>query len=248
MPRWVKVLIAVVVSVGVLAGVGEWGLRLAVPGIVENVAREQLDLPASHPVEVEQGGSALLAAIGGGVNDISVTIPDAPVADGVSATLEFRADRVPFTATSSEMSNASASIFVPAAQLGPVISLLTSGAADSGKTSGGDLVVGRQIDAFGFTVPIEASLRVSAEDGQVRVEPAGLSAVGFDLSADQLAAATGGLLQPLLEPRVLCIADRLPAGMELTDVRITTGGARVELALAPDFLSNAAQRETGTCG
>lgn len=248
MPRWLKVLIALVVSVGVLAGLAEWGLRLMVPGIVETQVRSKLDLPRSHPVEVTLGGSALLHAVQGGVGDIEVEVPDAPVVDGVVATLAFRADRVPFAVTTSEMTGANASIFVPAERLGPAISLLTSGVADSGKTSGGELVVGRTIDVLGFKVPIEATLKLSIDDGQVFVEPTGLSAVGFDMSADQLLAATGGFLEPLLSSRSMCVSDRLPAGVVLQDVRVTAGGARIDVSLAPDFLTDAAQQELGTCG
>ncbi|MBP6685544.1 MAG: hypothetical protein KA158_08990 [Leucobacter sp.] len=248
MPRPLKVIIALVVTVGVLAGLAEWGLRLAIPGVVEKIAREQLDLPRSHPVDVQLGGSALLYAIRGGVGDIEVEIPDAPVADGVRATLDFRADRSPFDPSHGEMEGVTAAIYVKTADLGPVISMLTSGVVDSGKTSSGELVVGRQLEALGFTVPIEATLGLSAVDGEVLVEPRGLSAVGFDLSVDQLAAATGGLLDPLLSARQLCVSEWLPAGAELRDISITTSGARVAFALAPDFLSNPAQQELGTCG
>lgn len=247
MPRWSKVLLTLVIVTGVLAGLGEWGLRLAIPGIVQTAVREQLDLPRSTPVDVSLGGSALLAALGGGVGNVGVEVPDAPVADGVRASLKFHADRVPFAVTSGELSDATASIFVDAADLGPVISLLTGGVADSGKTNGGALTVGRSIDAFGFSVPIEATLKLSIVDGNVRVEPAGLSAVGFDLDASQLANATGGLLDPLLSPRLVCVADRLPAGITLRDVRVTTGGVRLDVALSDDFLSNDAARQLGTC-
>lgn len=248
MPRPLKVIIALVVTVGVLAGLAEWGLRLAIPGVVEKIAREQLDLPRSHPVDVQLGGSALLYAIGGGVGDIEVEIPDAPVADGVRATLDFRADRSPFDPSQGEMEGVTAAIYVKTADLGPVISLLTSGLVDSGKTSSGELVVGRQLEALGFSVPIEATLGLSAVDGEVLVEPRGLSAVGFDLSVDQLASATGGLLDPLLSARQLCVSEWIPAGATLTDISITTSGARVEFGLAPDFMSNPAQQELGTCG
>lgn len=248
MRRALKIVIALVVTVGVLAGLGEWGLRLAIPGVVKTIAQEQLGIPSSHPVEVDMGGSALLHAIGGGVGDISVEIPDAPVADGVRATLIFSADRSPFDPSKGDMTGATAAIYVPTADLGPIISLLTNGVVDSGKTSSGELVVGRQLEALGFTVPIEATLGLTAVDGEVLVEPRGLSAVGFDLSVDQLASATGGLLDPLLSARQLCVREWLPAGATLSDIRITKNGARVEFALAPDFLSNPQQQEPGTCG
>ncbi|GAA1323025.1 LmeA family phospholipid-binding protein [Leucobacter albus] len=247
MPRWLKVTVALVITVGVLAGLGEWGLRLAVPAVVQGAVRDKLDLPRNHPVDVQLGGSALLNAIRGGVGDIEVDIPNAPVADGVRATLTFEADRVPFGVTSGEMAGATAQIFVTAEDLGPVISMLTNGVVDSGKTSSGELVVGRQLEALGFTVPIEATLGLSAVDGEVLVEPRGLSAVGFDLSVDQLAAATGGMLEPLLSARQVCVSQWLPVGATLTDIKITASGARVEFALAPDLLSDSTQQALGTC-
>lgn len=247
MSRPVKALIAVVVSLVVLAGVAEWGLRIAIPNVVEREVRSNLDLPHSHPVEVKLGGSALLNALRGGVGDIDVEIVDAPVADGVQATLAFHAERIPFAVTSAEMSDAEASIFVLSGDLDPVISWLTSGAADSGKPHRGDLVVGRTIDAFGFSVPLEATINLSVEDGKVRVVPTGLSAVGFDMSADRLAAATGGLLDPLLSPHLVCVDDRIPAGVTLDKITVAPGGVRVNVSLASDFLSNEAQHELGTC-
>lgn len=248
MRRSVKVAIAAVVGVGVLAGLGEWGLRLAVPGVVETVAREQLSLPATHPVEVSIGGSALLSAIGGGVGDIAVDIPDAPVLDGVRASLNLTADRIPFNVEGSDMRGATASIYVATEDLGPVISVLTDGVVDEGKTASGELVVGRQFDAFGFSVPLQATLGLKAVDGEVLVDPRGLSAVGFDLSAEDLVASSGGLLDPLLSERQICVAEWLPAGAKLSDIHITRGGAKVEFDLAPDLFSNPAQQEMGTCG
>lgn len=247
MPRWGKALIAIAVTLLVLAGAGELGLRSIIPGVVEGQVREQLNLPKSHPVDVALGGSTLLHALQGGVGNIDVEVPDAQVTDGVEATLSFHADRVPFAVTSGEMSGATASAYVSSANLGPVISTLTNGLADEGRTLGGSLIVGKTISAFGFSVPLEGTLKLSVTDGDVRVEPTGLSAVGFDLSTDQIVAATGGLLEPLLSARVVCIADQIPAGITLDGVDVATGGVRVDVVIADDFLSNAAERDLGTC-
>lgn len=247
MKRWVKVLIALAVSLVVIGGVAEWGLRLIIPNVIQQEVRSKLNLPKSHPVDVQLGGLAIFHAIGGGVGDVSVEVPDAPIVDGLTATLSFHADRVPFAATSKAMNDATASIFVPQAELDPVVSLLTNGAATSGRTSGGELVVGRTLDAFGFSVPLSARLALAADHGKVRIEPRGLSAVGFDLSSDQLAAATGNLLDPLLKTHVVCVSDKIPAGVTIEGIDVATNGVRVDVRLAPTILSDAAQRQPGTC-
>lgn len=247
MRRWVKVAIAVGVTLVVLVGAAEIALRMIIPNVVDRELREQLDLPRQHPIDIELGGSTVLHALGGGVGDITVDIPDAPVMEGLTASLTLTADRVPFSVTSGDLSGAEASVFVSSDELGPVISMLTSGVADTGRTSSGMLVVGREISAFGFTVPIEGRLQLSTVDGQVRIEPKGLSAVGFDLAAEQLAASTGGLLDPLLSPHILCIDDQIPAGLTLKDIYVGVTGVRVSVALAPDFLSNPEQQQPGVC-
>ena len=58
MKRWVKVLIALAVALVVIGGVAEWGLRLIIPSVIQQEVRSKLNLPKSHPVDVELGGLA----------------------------------------------------------------------------------------------------------------------------------------------------------------------------------------------
>ncbi|MFC7765883.1 hypothetical protein [Leucobacter soli] len=52
----------------------------------------------------------------------------------------------------------------------------------------------------------------------------------------------------MLSPHDVCVADRLPTGLELTGIDLlSTGAARLTVAVAPDILSNPAQLETGSC-
>lgn len=248
MRRWAKLTIAGAVSLAVLAGGAEIALRALVPNIIAGALRESLAIPSDHPVAVEMQGPAVWYALGGNIGNADVTIPHAEVAEGVTATLRFHADRVPFNVTGGDLRGGIASVYVSNSQLSPVISMLTSGVADSGRTRDGDIAVGRTIDAFGFSVPLEATLNVSVESGGiVRVVPKGLSAVGFDLDAEQLGAATGGLLEPLLSAHDVCVADQLPAGVTLTVIDVTPRGVEVEAKLADDFLSNPSQLEMGSC-
>lgn len=247
MPRWGKWLIGLVVGIAVLAVIAEFALRAIIPNVLGNALRDGLNLPKNHPVEVTMGGLAVGYAITGDMGDIDVQIPDAPVVEGVEASLSFHADRAPFDVTKGEIQGGTASAFVTTKQLTPLITLFTNGVADSGGLKDGDLAVGRTIDAFGFTVPLEATLQLGIEDGEVRIDPTGLSAVGFSFDADQLAAATGGLLKPLLESRLVCVSDRIPQGITLTAIDVMRTGVQVEADLDPQLLSNPQQLELGSC-
>lgn len=249
MPKWAKRLTAVVVTIAVLAGLGEIALRLIIPSTIAGAVRSQLKLTPDHPVDVSLGGSALLHALTGRVGDVTVDVPDTPLIEGLTADASLRAGSVPFNPTSGEIREGSVALTLSQEQLGPVISTLTSGVADSGEVRDGALVVGRTMELFGQQVPLSATLKLAVVDGgDVQVTPEGLSAAGFDLTSDMIAQMGGSMLEPLLQPRTVCVRDQLPKGLTLTDLRFSsTGSATIEAALSPDILSDPAERDPGSC-
>lgn len=247
-PRWWARALGVVAVLALLAGAGELALRLIIPGVIEGAVRTELGLSDDHPVEVDLGGSALLGAMRGGVNDVTVAAPGVPIVEGLTADARVHVGFTPFNPTKGKLQDATAALTVPQAELGSTVELLTQGIAQTGKVSGDDLVVGRSLELFGQDVSLSASLRLGVDNGEVTVEPTGVKAAGFDLSADQLGQATGSLLDPILKPQTLCIADRLPRGVELTDIDLSsTGSVTLRAALAPTLLSDSSQQLPGRC-
>lgn len=244
---WLRSLIVVVV-LGLLAGAAELALRLIVPDVIANAIRTEMGLSDDHPVEVEMGGSAALNALRGGIGDVTVTSPGVPIIEGLSVDAKVHADFSPFNPSKGEIRGGTAALTVPKDELGATIEMLTQGIAQSGEVRGDDLVVGRSLEIFGQNVGLSASLHLGVQDGEVTVEPTGVKAAGFDLSAEQLASATGSLLDPILKPQQVCISDRLPRGIELTAIEMsTTGSVTIRAALSPAILSDPAEQEPGSC-
>lgn len=247
---WLRILVAVVALV-VLAGGAELALRAIIPNVIANVVREHLKLDETHPVAVELGGSALLPALTGRVGDVSVTVPDVQVLDGIEATLHAHADSLPFDPTKGEIRGATASAKIPASSMGAIMGLATDGLVDEGDVRPGELVVGRTLPIFGFEVHLTVSLAVSVQQGDLLIEPTSFSAVGFDLTADELRPLLGDAAAKLLDVHTVCVSDKLPAAITLTEVALSyTGGggaATVSIDIAPDALSNPAQQEPGSC-
>ena len=244
---WLRSLV-VVVALGLLAGAAELALRLIVPDVIANAIRTEMALSDDHPVEVEMGGSAALNALRGGIGDVTVTSPGVPVIEGLSVDAKVYADFSPFNPSKGEIRGGTAALTVPKDELGATIEMLTQGIAQSGEVRGDDLVVGRSLEIFGQNVGLSASLHLGVQDGEVTVEPTGVKAAGFDLSAEQLASATGSLLDPILKPQQVCISDRLPRGIELTAIEMsTTGSVTIRAALSPAILSDPAEQEPGSC-
>lgn len=246
--RWWRPLIGVIVALALIAGAGELAVRLLVPGIVASAVREKLALSDEHPVDVELGGAAIVPVVTGRLGDVTVTVDDAELFDGLVGDVRLHADSVPFDYGNGEISGGAASLTLARAQLPAAIKLLTQGVADGGKVQGGELLVSREVSLFGVDVPLQATLVLSVRDGDVVIQPKGIGAVGFDLSAKKLRKLTGGAFDGMLTAHDVCVRDRLPAGIELTGIDLlSTGAAKVTVAVSPGILSDATQREPGKC-
>ena len=247
-PRWWLRILSGVVVLALLGGAAELALRMIIPGIVGAQVRQALDLSSDHQVETELGGSVALRALTGKVGDVTVRVPDAPVVSGIVADLSAHADSVPFNVAGGEIVGGTARITLSSGQLDPAVALLTRGVAETGEIDQGELVVGRSTDVFGQAIPLTVRLALSVEDGDVLLSPTSVSVVGLSLTAEQISAATGTLLDPILRPEPLCVRSEIPAGITLTDISLSsTGSANIDVALSPRILSDATMRQPGSC-
>lgn len=251
-PRWglrIGIVLAVLV---LLAGAAEVALRMIIPSVVASSVREQLQLPITHPVEVELHGSALLPAVTGKVGPVTLIVPNAVVFDGIEATLQADAQSMPFDPTRGEIIGANVSVTIPSSSMSAVVSLATHGMADSGEIRDGELLVGRSVDLFGVPVTVTASLKASIEDGDLLIEPTGVSAAGFDLTAEQLRSLLGETAASVLDVHTVCVRDQLPAGINLTRLTFShtalgAASATVTATLDPDIFSNTEKHAVGSC-
>jgi len=247
--RWWRPVIGVVIALALLAGAAELAIRLAVPGIVSSAVRQQLSLSPTHPVDVQIGGAAILPAITGRLNDLTVTVDDAELLDGLAGTVRLHAGSVPFDFEHGEIRGGSASLTLSPSQISPAIKLFTAGVADGGAVTDGELVVTKQVALFGAEVPVRATLGLAVRDGDVLITPKGIGAVGFDLTAKRLRKLTGHTLDGMLRAHDVCVKDRLPLGVELTGIdMLDNGSARLSVEVSPTIVSDPAQRKPGSCG
>ncbi|MFA5607857.1 MAG: LmeA family phospholipid-binding protein [Leucobacter sp.] len=246
---WVKRLLGVILAIALVVAAGEIALRLIIPGVIADEMRGQLGLSQDHPVDVSLRGSTLVHAAQGRIGAVSVTIPDAPLIEGLRADAYLAAESAPFDLTAGDIVGGTAGLTLRPDQLGPALAILTSDIVDSGEVRDGSIRVGRTMDILGQQVPLSATLRLEIVDGgDVLVTPEGLNAAGFDLTAEQIAQLVGPVLEPLLQPRTVCVRDRLPRGIELTNVTLSsTGSATLEATLAPTLMSDPSQFENGSC-
>jgi hypothetical protein len=104
---------------------------------------------------------------------------------------------------------------------------------------------------FGYDVHLTAGLALSVQNGDLLIDPTSINAAGFDLTTEQLRPMLGEAAVALLDTHEVCVSDRLPAGVTLTNIELKStamqGSVTVTAALDPDLLSNPAKLELGTC-
>lgn len=252
-PRWWLRVLSVLVVLGLLLAGTEVALRAIIPGIIATSIRDSFGLSVEQPIDVDLQGSALLPALSGRVGRVDVTVPNVEVVDGIHATLQASADSMPFDPTTGDIDAATASVTVSSRSLGQVVSLATNDLADIGEIVGSEVRVGTQLSLFGFDVPFTALLALSVSDGELRVEPTAVQVTGFDFSVEELRNLTSGPIAELLSPHLICVSDRIPKGITLTDLTVQErlvapqASLTLSVALAPNILSDPAQLEMGTC-
>lgn len=240
------VLVVLLVVGGLIA---EFVLRQSVPEVMESAARKQLELSADHEVVATVGGVSVLAqTLTGGYRDVTLTVPDAPLGD-LRGALSLSADRVPLDPTSAPLDGAEGSVTLTPEQLQPLLSSATIGLAGELSLEGGELQLKSSIPLFGAQVPLELSLTLDVSDaGNVVVTPTRASAGGLEITAEQLTEGPGQILAPLMEPREICVLDRLPVGLRLSDIEITSSGKAVASFTAePTLVTDPAMRAKGSC-
>lgn len=243
-----RIILGLVGAVILLAGIAEIALRMIIPGVVAGIVRDELNMPETASVDVSLGGSTVWYALQGGVGDLSITVPNAPLVDDIAVTASAHADFSPFSPSDGAIRGGTAQLTVPANELGSVISLVTSGLADAGRVVDGNLEVSRSLELFGQHATLAATIGMGVVDGDVEVTPVAVQAAGFDLSAAELQHMTGSFLDPVLEPQTVCVRDRLPAGITLTDIRFANNGSvTLDVRLAGTILSDPQQLDPGSC-
>lgn len=117
----------------------------------------------------------------------------------------------------------------------------------------GELVATRTVELLGREVPLAVTLALEIRDGDIVVSPSKVTAAGFEIDPALLAnseaiAGSGGALTE----RTVCVRDRLPKGVVLTELSFSADGKVVIGAqLETAMLSNAELKKSkvpaGTC-
>lgn len=241
--RWPRVVLIVIVVLAVLLVAAELIARAVLPNIVRTIVVEQLDLPSDQQLDVQASGVLVPQLITGTLDELQLSSDDVTIggitgaahvtAIGVplrggalgSAKGTVSVDQVQFAALleGSQLPDAEISLDAPNATLQGEITLLRRG------------------------IPVGLTVMPGAEDGDLLLTPVSVTLGGNELDLKALAGRFGDIGERLAGPQRLCIADRLPAGITLTGLRIEGTRAVADISADGRIAVDPALLENGTC-
>ncbi|MGR0220294.1 LmeA family phospholipid-binding protein [Agromyces sp. ZXT2-6] len=215
-------------------------------GIAERAVADAIerDLPEGVEGEVDvqiRGVSALWQAATGRMDEMVATAPELSV-NGVEVDATVTAYGVPLAEGGSvERAEAVASVDEAA-----VDAIAESQAIDGGLTLGdGTVSYSDELDILGLTVGFAVTAEPEAAGDRVLLTP-----VAAELQAGFATLDASDLVDRVLggEPFPVCVADRLPEGVELAGIDVTPDGATVRLEASGLPIAEDTLATTGTCG
>ena len=242
--RWPWVLLIVVVLLAALVVAAEFLARSILPGIVRGIVVEQLDLPADQQLDVEADGVLLPQLIGGTLDELHLSTD--------RVTLEGLTGAVDVTATGVSLRGDGLAAATGVVRLAedefPALLARTELPIEQISLAEPDATATGAVQVFGIDIPISLTLTPGAEDGDVLLTPIAISVGGAQLDAEQVRDRLGAIGETITQTQRICVADQLPAGLTITDLRIEGSTAVAEVAVDGAIIADEALQRPGTCG
>lgn len=214
--RWPWVLAVTVVVLGGLLVGGEFVARAVVAQQVRTQVLTALKLPADQQLDVAVDGIVLPQLIAGRLDRLHLSskkVALGPITGAVSA------DATGVPIRGGELGSATGTIRIDAAQLEKIVKS-TSLPVDAVRLVGPDLRATGTVTALGASLPLALSLTPGAEDGELALTPTSVSIGSLTLDPSDSSSPFASVLKPLFATQKVCIADRLPAGVHLSGLRV----------------------------
>ncbi|KHK99031.1 hypothetical protein LK09_07220 [Microbacterium mangrovi] len=242
--------VALLVVIGLL--VAAWFIADSLArGLVTTAVRtaviQKLHLPADQPVDVDIEGMVIPQLIGGTFHDVRVASDDVPIGD-TAADVAVQLKDVEYRgATPGKMSAGNATVTLTEAQLRSLATGIHGIDPSSIGLKEPDVTASTRLSLFGASIEVGIGLKPSAKSGALVLTPASFTVGSATLNASDLAGRFGSLADPITQPRSICIADKIPAGVTLTGVRVSGATLVADFAIDGDLAVDAALQQKGSC-
>ncbi|SDS19907.1 LmeA family phospholipid-binding protein [Agrococcus carbonis] len=243
--RGAIVVVFVLVAVAALVVVAELVARQVVPGTIRSGVAEQLDLPADHPIDVAVDGILLPQLVAGALDHVTVASQDVVVGP-VGGDMHVEAQGVPIRGDA-PADGATGEVRMTTEQLRTLLATIEGFPAESVELDAPNVAASGEVELLGAAIPVGVALEPSAADGDIVLTPVEGTIGEASVTADELRGRLGGLLDPLLQDRSVCIAEHLPSALTLTSVEVVDEQVVAGFDVDGRILSDPALQEPGAC-
>lgn len=241
--RWPWVVLIVVVVLALLVVAAELVARAVLPGAVRSIVIEQLDLPADQQLDVETEGLLLPQLVAGRLDTLHLST-EAVTLEGITGAADVTATSVPLRG--GDLGGADGTIRIDQDQFTALLSD-TELPVDTVEFAAPNATLGGSFPVLGTAVPVSVTLKPGAVEGDLELTPVAASVGGVDLDLDRVGSSLGSLGEGITEPRRVCIANQLPAGLTLTGLEIVGSEAVIDIDVDGAIVTDESLQEKGTC-
>lgn len=241
-------IISIVVGAALLIGgwfIAEWFARDTVERTIRTQITTALEAPRTQEIDVEVVGLVLPQLIAGTLDRVTIVADDFSY-ESFRGDVEIEARDI-LIHEEGRMSGADATVTLDQTQLRAIAADVMPLPADTLGLGESTATLSTQIELFGAVFAIGVAFSLGADEGSLTFAPAEITAGDAQVTADDLRAQLGELVDPVLQPWEVCVAQYLPRGLALADARVTGGALVIELDVDGGILSDRALRERGTC-
>jgi hypothetical protein len=241
--RWPWVVLVIVLVLAALVVAAEFIARSVVPSTVRSLVIDNLDLPADQQLDVQVPGIMLPQLIAGTLGEVRLASDEVTVG-GITGSARVTATDVPVSGGALGAAKGTVSI-----DQDEFSSLLDSAQLPISRIalSAPNATVEGEVELFGRQIPVGITVTPGAEKGDLLLTPVSLSVNGMDVDLDAVSGLIGSAGETITQPQRVCIADRLPAGITLTGLRIEGTRAVADISADGRIAVDQELLENGTC-
>ncbi len=239
---WIALAVVLLVLAALVVA-AEFAARAIVPGVVRSIVIERLALPADQELGVEVPGILLPQLISGSFDELRLTSERVTIG-GVTGSADVTATAVPLGG--GEIGSASGTVAIDQGELQNLLGASELPVEEIALDEP-HVTVSGSVQLFGQSVPVALTAEPGADAGALLLTPVAASIAGNQIDLQQLAAVLGRAGRALADTHRVCIADRLPAGITLTGLRIDGHRAVAEIVADGRITLDPSLLENGSC-